>query len=179
MDANPSDDRAVVRSVRVGGLSKRDLLARLLEHGVHVNDAARTLFAHDRFTTAAESTLIDTVELTVGALGCPRGATFDRIQERAAALGLAMCPLELGPHLRLQWLGQPESRPDAPARPHRAPPGSITVASTPLLHDDRVPKGFYLRRIGGVAWLRGYWSDASHLWSPEDRFVFVRAAAAW
>jgi hypothetical protein len=168
--------RPLLRSVAVGGSSKTVLLARLREHGVQLNAAARMLFAHDRFTTAADRTLVETVELAVGALGCPEGASIDRIYERAAALGLAACPLELGPHLRLQWLAQPEGRSGTESTRHRAPPDSVTIASAALVDDDRVPKGFYLRRLGGVAWLRGYWSDARHVWSPEDRLVFRRCA---
>jgi hypothetical protein len=34
--------------------------------------------------------------------------------------------------------------------------------------------GFYLRRIRGVLWLRGYRSPAEHVWEAADRFVFRR-----
>jgi len=46
------------------------------------------------------------------------------------------------------------------------------VASAPLAQDDETPKGFYLRRIEGVLWLRGYRSWPGHIWSPQDMFVF-------
>jgi hypothetical protein len=36
--------------------------------------------------------------------------------------------------------------------------------------------GFYLRRIQGVLWLRGYRSALEHIWSADDRFVFRRAS---
>jgi hypothetical protein len=51
------------------------------------------------------------------------------------------------------------------------------VASRPLDESEETPKGFYLRRNDGVLWLRGYWSHAGHLWSPEDLLVFSRPAA--
>ena len=41
-----------------------------------------------------------------------------------------------------------------------------------LSDDDEVPKGFYLRRIEGVLWLRGYRAGAEHVWSPDDRLLF-------
>jgi hypothetical protein len=41
-----------------------------------------------------------------------------------------------------------------------------------LAQDESIPKGFYLRRIEGILWLRGYRSGPEHLYSPEDRFVF-------
>ena len=55
-------------------------------------------------------------------------------------------------------------------------PERVTVASAPLCDDEEVPKGFYLRRIEGVLWLRGYQSWSGHVWSGEDTFVFVRSA---
>ena len=98
--------------------------------------------------------------------------------QRSAELGLSLCPLELAPHLRLQYLDQPEGYSGHPPSQHRAPPGSITVASAQLSEDDDLPKGFYLRRIEGVLWLRGYRCGAEHIWSPEDHFVFCRPYAA-
>jgi len=101
-----------------------------------------------------------------------QGHSIDQIHERAAQLGLLLCPLELGPHLRLQFLEQPEGSVGYPPSQHRAPPGSITVASPELVQDECTPKGFYLRHIEGILWLRGYRSGPEHLWSPEDRLVF-------
>ena len=89
--------------------------------------------------------------------------------------GLAVCPLELGPHLRLALLDQEEGALGRAQTEHRAPPGSLTVVSHPLSDDDETPKGFYLRRIEGELWLRGYRSWAGHIWQPEDVLVFASA----
>jgi hypothetical protein len=67
---------------------------------------------------------------------------------------------------------------EAPATRHRAPAGSITIASSPLDDRDETPKGFYLRRVDGTLWLRGYRSSPAHVWDPEDVFVFSRARSA-
>lgn len=115
---------------------------------------------------------IATVELTVANLGYAQGATIAQVHVRAAELGLALCPLELGPHLRLQYLDQPEGHLGHPPSKHRAPPGSITVASRQLTDDHDTLQGFYLRRIDGVLWLRGYRYASDDIWSPEDRLVF-------
>jgi hypothetical protein len=162
------------RLARIGGLPKEELLSRLQGAGILLNDAAQALLADARFTTSSVSSLVETVQVSVAALGFPDGATFAKVVERAAINGLLLCPLELGPHLRLQFTDQPEGSLGQPASKHCAPPGSLTLASAPLAEDDETPKGFYLRRIEGDLWLRGYQSWPGHNWSPQDVFVFVR-----
>ena len=169
---------SIARAVRVGGVTKRELLSAFQAHGIELNATGRILFAHDEFKTSETSSVFETVEISVLDLGYEQGATVAQVHERSAQLGLSLCPLELAPHLRLQYLDQPEGDWGHPPSQHRAPPGSITVASAPLGEDDNLPKGFYLRRIKGVLWLRGYRSRAEHIWSAEDRFVFCRANAA-
>ncbi len=164
----------VKRLIRIGGVNKPELLSQLQVAGVRLNEAARTLFVDERFTTSAVSSLIEIAELSVAKLSFHNGATIAQIVEQAAALGFALCPLELGPHFRLQYTDQPEGFLGQPPSQNRAPPGSITVASAPLSEDEDTPKGFYLRTIEGSLWLRGYRSWAGHVWSPEDIFVFSR-----
>jgi len=165
-------DDPAAGTVRIGGMSRGELLEALLERGVRLNDSGRALFADDRFTTSAASLVLRTCQATPASLGFAQGATFADIEARAAGLGLSLCPLELGPHLRLQLLDQPEGSLGHPPSRHRALPGSITVASRPLAQDDATPKGFYLRRIDGVPWLRGYRAGPAHVWSPDDVLVF-------
>ena len=163
-----------LRTVRSGGADKAELLARLEAAGVLLNEAARTLFADPRFTTSAEAGPVHVVAASVADLGLPEGSTFATLVERAVAQGLSLCPLELGPHLRLQLLDQPEGAIGQPVTKHRAPPGSLTLASAPIAEDEETPAGFYLRRIEGVPWLRGYRSWPGHRWCPEDILVFNR-----
>jgi hypothetical protein len=40
------------------------------------------------------------------------------------------------------------------------------------------PWGFYLRRVDGVPWLRGYRCWSGHVWAPEDVLVFTQACSA-
>lgn len=167
----------VTRAVRIGGVRKPALLAALEAQHVALNPAARALFADPRFTVAEVPSVLETVELSVAALGLRDGGTSAQLVERARELGLSLCPLELGPHLRLLWLDQPDGSVGFAPTQHRAPPGSVTVASRALSDEADVPKGFYLRTIEGVRWLRGYWCDAENVWNPDDRFVFARERA--
>jgi hypothetical protein len=169
-------DSLLPRSVRVGGMDKRELVRRLRERGVQFNQAAEALFEDERFATLGECQVIEIESVSVCALGFQAGATYEQLTARAFDLGLVECPLELGPQLRLHFVNQPEGPADYPVtrKEGRAPPGSIAVASTPLDDCEETPKGFYLRRVEGVDWLRAYWSWPGHILSPEDVLVFSR-----
>jgi hypothetical protein len=162
------------RIVQVGGLTKTELMEELQNNAIAMNTFAEQLFASDLFTTSTTRYSLNTVELTVADLGFLQGATTTEIYGKAGSLGLDLCPLELGPHLRLQYLDQPEGDQGETARQHQAPAGSITIASLPLTADDDFPKGFYLRRIKGLLWLRGYRSGPEHIWQPDDHFIFCQ-----
>jgi hypothetical protein len=166
------------RTVTIGGVPKEELLARLQNAGVRFNEAALALFADDRFTTASSGSTVDVVEVSAAGLGLTEGATFAGLVEAAAERGLSLCPLELGPWLRLQFLDQPEGFTGHPAAANCAPPGSVPVASAPLAANDETPKGFYLRRIEGVPWLRGYRASPDYKYQPHDVFVFLRPGPA-
>lgn len=141
----------VPRSVRIGGITKTELLAELQWNGVRLNEIARVLFANPDFATSELRTVLVTVDVAVGELGHTQGATIAQIFASAAECGLSVCPLELAPYLRLQFKDQPEGYWGHPPSEHRAPPGSLTIASRLVAAEDGASMGFYLRRIGGRA----------------------------
>ena len=156
----------------MGGLTRLELLEELVRAGVEINEAGKTLFACERFVTSAKRTSLRLLDLTVRNLGFPQGATTSELYKKALQLGLRLCPLEAGPHLRLQHLDQPEGYWGQPIWEHRAPPVTITVATETVSKDGDFPNGFYLRRIKGTLWLRGYCAGPDHIWDPQDHFVF-------
>ncbi|WP_274364104.1 helicase [Paenibacillus thermotolerans] len=166
--------QVVERVVEVGGLTKSQLIEKLKHYSILMNEAGERLLADDKFTTSDTKYSLHTVELTVGDLGFPDGATTAQIFRTAGELGLEFCPLELGPHLRLEYLDQPEGYLGYPLKQNQAPFGSITIATEILYEDDDFPKGFYLRRINGELWLRGYRADHLHVWKPDDHFIFCK-----
>lgn len=171
--------RALIPStVSIGGMSRSDLLATLRKHDIQLNQAAEALFEHRRFTTLTRQCVVEVAALSVAELGFRDGAPYGPLLASALERGLVECPLELGPHLRMQFLEQPDGADERPPRHGRAPPGSITVASAPLDDTDETAKGFYLRRVERVLWLRGYWSWYGHIWHPEDVLVFSKSENA-
>ncbi len=165
--------------VCIGGLDRQALLHALRQQNIELNRAAQDLFADHRFSPSSASTLIEISCWSVAELGLLAGAaTYDQLLARALERGLQECPLELGPHLRLQFPDQLTDSDGGSATRGYAPNGSITVASHPLDASDETPKGFYLRRIEGRLCLRGYWSSPDHLWSAGDLLVFSSTTSA-
>ncbi|HUQ70820.1 MAG TPA: hypothetical protein VM165_14920 [Planctomycetaceae bacterium] len=162
-----------IRTFPVGGLSKPNLLAKLAANRIELNESARRIIDSDQFLASNFSKLVTTVELAARDLGFPEGATTVAIHENALDRRLCLCSLEVGPYFRLHHIDQPEGAKEEAVRRHRAPPGSITVASMPPSADDDFPKGFYVRRIDGVLWLRGYRASADHVWDADDHFLFA------
>jgi hypothetical protein len=162
------------RVIYVGGRSGVELLEDLKKTGVEINDLGLRLLISESFKAPETSRPFVIAELTVRNLGLPRGGRISEIIKYATDFGLSLCPMELGPYLRLQYLDQPEGFFGQPTYQHRAPPGSVTIASEPPVEDDDFPKGFYLRCIKGVLWLRGYRSEAQHVWNPDDHLVFCK-----
>lgn len=158
------------RTIEVGGLTNLQLINKLQQHSILMNELGERILSYDRFPTSKTTYSVNTVELTVGDLAFPDGGTLPQIYKRVGELGLELCPLELGPHLRLQYLDQPEG--NHLSQQHQAPSGSITIASPIISKDDNFPKGFYLRKIDGKLWLRGYTADHLHVWNPDDHFIF-------
>lgn len=163
-----------MRTIEIGGLMKLQLIQKLRQHSILINEYGRRLLSDDRFTVSEEKYSLHTIELTVRNLGFPNGATMPQIFTQAKELELQLCPLELGIHLRLAYLDQPEGYIENNLQQHQAPTGSLTIASEIISEDDDFPNGFYLRKINGVLWLRGYVADHLHVWSPDDHIVFCQ-----
>lgn len=164
----------ISRTVEVGGLTKSQLIQKLQQSSILMNEYGERLLADDKFSTSDTKYSLQTVELTVRDLGFPDGANTTQVFKRASDLGLELCPLELGAYLRLEYLDQPEGNSGNPLQRHQAPSGSITIASEIITEEDDFPKGFYLRRINGVLWLRGYHADHLHVWNQDDHFIFCK-----
>lgn len=128
-----------------------------------LNDYARALLAWPGFAPSPRQTAKLEV-LTVGELGFADGATLEQLWQRVRELGLQLCPLDLAPAWRLVYLDQPE---EVETARHKAPRGSITVLSPPPSDADEFPKGFYLRRMDGQLWLRGYTCGLDVVWQPD------------
>lgn len=164
--------RDVDVEVLVGGMARDELMDRLAGAGVQVNVHAETLLGTSAFDSRPARPVVVTVR-SLADLGLVDGAPLSVVFSTAMQRGLALCPLDTGPYLRLV-LGDQAAAGDTVMSSGRAPTGSLTVASEPRWADHELPKGFYLRMVEGTPWLRGYRCDDQHVFAPDDRFVFSR-----
>lgn len=166
------DCPVITKTIEIGGLTKWELIQKLQQHSIAMNPYGEKLLSDDKFATSETKYSLKIVELSVREIGFPDGATMPELYKQANQLGLELCPLELGPYLRLEYLDQAEGKSGNTLQQNQAPSGSITIASEIVSDDDDFPKGFYLRKIDGVLWLRGYLADDLHIWNPDDQFIF-------
>ncbi|MGH1550459.1 hypothetical protein ACRAWB_15300 [Leifsonia poae] len=159
-----------VTRLRVGGASRVELRAALLDHGVALNEYAETLLGHPVFDLR-EGEDVDIVVRTVGELGFTTGAVLPEVHTTAIEQGLTLCPADTGPYLRLAMTSQ-RNAPDIELSAGRSPAGSIKVAAPRLVDDPSFPAGFYLRVVDGQSWLRGFRCDDEYLFPPDASFAF-------
>ncbi|GMA64178.1 hypothetical protein GCM10025859_46180 [Alicyclobacillus fastidiosus] len=62
------DCPVIRRTVEVGGLTKAQLIQKLKQQSILMNESAERLFADDKFTTSESKYILQTVELTVARL---------------------------------------------------------------------------------------------------------------
>lgn len=156
--------------VAVGGMPRDELAERLRVEAVSLNAHAETLLASPAFDERAGE-VMRVVDRTVAELGLPEGGTLRDVCDAAGGVGLELCPADAAPYLRLAWMSQANST-DSVLSVGRSPQGAVKVASAPLSDDAEYPKGFYLRVVDGVRWLRGYRCDDEYRFAADDRFAF-------
>jgi hypothetical protein len=100
-----------VTSVKVAG--RASLASPIDDDGpttpfCHLEGLANEIIGRPAFALSRTRTAVDLVVLSVSELGFGKpGASLKDIYARAKSLGFALCPAEVGPQLRLQYLEQP------------------------------------------------------------------------
>lgn len=158
--------------ITVEGLPQRELSARLQSARIQLNDYARTLL-HPQFFDFSKIGTYRLQLATVADLGFNQPATLPAIYRRIEEKGFRLCPLELGPYLRLAWQNQPVSSNVVLTGQHKSPESAVNIATPVLSSNHQVPKGFYLRNVNGTLWLRGYICDAEHKNALDTIFAFI------
>ena len=156
-------------NLEYGGLSKNELLMKLNDSGVLLNEFATTILSSEFFKVSNQKQQITILVTSIKEIGFSEGATIPQIEKNLKNYGLSECPLEIAPYLRLYLKNQKEIKEETV---NQAPSGSLTIFSKPLVEDEDFPKGFYLRNLDGKLWLRGYRCSFDYIWNPNDKLIF-------
>ena len=84
-----------------------DFRAALRGAGCYITDSAHDMLDLLDFQAADQETEIDLVVTSIARLGLREKTGHNNICTRAREFGLELCPAEVGPQLRLQYLDQP------------------------------------------------------------------------
>lgn len=150
----------VFKEISIGGLTREQLIQRLIEAGIQFNEYADALFKHSAFSPGDTVEKVKLVKAKLHDIGLVNPCSFEDIVNRASNLGLKLCPLYLGAFLRLEYLEQPDG-------PY------LTIASIKPEGDENYPNGFYIRNHGNSLWLRGYRAYGRCEWPSENEFIFL------
>jgi hypothetical protein len=132
---------------------------------IAVGDSADEILGRPAFTFANERRELNLVVLSVAALGFGAdGGTLADIHARAVRLGFELCPEEVGPQLRLQYLNQPLGE-------------FLHVAMKPQLTYRGDPVDFTLANGGAGLSLLGGSAHSNLVISARAAFVFVRPSS--
>ncbi len=160
-------------SVEVGGKSVDQLISEMEAAGIIVSDHAKSMLNNEEFkkslytnTDAPRAQWIlkkreqeTLIRLTVSNLGFKTSATTDQIFERAKALGLELCPPDIGPNYSLKYRNQPLNE-------------WIYVGMKQISDFVGNPYVFRLECYGDDLWLLGSWALPDGDWDPGGVFVF-------
>lgn len=99
---------SVWQTIIIGGQSKDELIAAIINSGMFVSDLARDIMGKDTFITLLEPKTVRLARCKVKDLGFVKNPTTTQIFERIKEIGGELCPPEVGPHLRLHLKDQPK-----------------------------------------------------------------------
>jgi hypothetical protein len=109
VDVRAMSDLPIWKRVTLGTLNGMNAVREALENAhVHIGDSANEALGRPAFALSQTRTESDLVVVAVADLGFGEaGASLADVYTRAKQFGLELCPAEVAPYLRLQYLQQP------------------------------------------------------------------------
>jgi len=126
-----------------------------------LGESAAEAIGRPAFSLSRTRSEINLAVVTVSQLGFPEGASLADVYARARQIGLELCPAEVGPLLRLQYLDQPLGE-------------FLHVAMKPIAAYGGGLVDFTLANTGAGLTLLGGDGRPDLVMHPGVRFVFVR-----
>jgi hypothetical protein len=153
------------KTITIGGSKGVNAIRDALDRPCHttIADDADEILGRPAFPFIKTPVELDLVVLSVSELGFGDEASLHDIYARAFALGFELCPAEVGPALRLNYLDQP-------------PGDFLHIAMKPVARYNGALIDFTVAKAyGGVGFLLLGGDARPDIMLPgADRFVFVR-----
>ncbi len=152
------------KTIKLGtGLKTADDFRKALKKAdCNISDWANDIIGKSAFSVSPEEVDAELVVVSVAELGFKNGATCADIYKRAEELGLALCPNEVGPQLRLQYKDQPNGE-------------WLLIGMEPITDSDGGLSVFSVaRHVGGARWLYSHYGSPDGVWHAGGRWVFLR-----
>ena len=148
-------------TIEIGGKNTKELEEELARQNIQIKDWTKQIIKSNDFTTAKNPESVDLIRLKVRDLGITKVfTTIDQIYAKAKELGLELCPPEVGPQYRLQYMDQPEGE-------------NLCIGMNQIAGSDRLPYIFQLRRVGEGLLLESNWAGSTNVWGSDHEFVFL------
>ena len=138
--------------------SIEDIRESFKKKGIHITDGAEYMLS--KIPLAKIETKVTLHIRTVKELTGKNSATKKEIYKAICAKGYGLCPAELGPLLRLQYLDQPFDE-------------WINIAMEPVHGRRGNPCAFDLNSGGAGLGLGGSGAQSDGRWPSDDQFVFL------
>jgi len=155
------DKKVFLKTIETDSAIKTPVQAKkeLLNKGIKFYGSAEEIL--QKVTFSKENKEYNLVSFSVESLGFPNGATTKEIYDKAESLGLEICPAEVGPLLRLNYLDQPNNT-------------YLVIAMKSILASDGSEHVFGVDHSSGELDLYARWDYPDRRWDGSRRFVFLR-----
>lgn len=151
------------KTITIGTYTNVNVLKKaILNSDFRIGSWADDVLKSSNFTLAPKKKEIDLVRITPQDLGFQDGAYRVNIYKRALGFGLELCPLEVGPQLRLQYTDQPKLE-------------SLQIGMEPQVDSNGHESEF--RVVHGeddIVWLVGDHKHSDDFWAAKEHFIFVK-----
>jgi len=137
------------------------LLKALVDNDFCIGSWADDVLKSSNFAVASKERTVELVRVTPQDIGFQNGAYRKDMYTRALELGLQLCPLEVGPQLRLQYADQPKRE-------------SLQIGMEPQVDSEEHESEFRVVHspMGGPLWLVGDHKHPDDFWTENEYFVF-------
>jgi len=151
------------KTVQIGTYSDVKLLKEaILSAGFRIGSWAEDVLESTQFVLSTKEREVDLVRVTPEDLGFHDGAYRRDIYKKALSLGLKLCPLEVGPQLRLQYTDQPRLE-------------SLQIGMESQVDSEGHESEFRVVHGGDdFIWLVGDHKHLTDFWEKGEYFIFIK-----